>query len=240
MGMGVSLPAFYRGRSGRVVQRLLRARLAALWPDVRGQRVLGIGAAGPYLPLWREEAALCIDGRLPCRDVAGLRGCGIRRVVLADDALPLPDLSIDRILLVHGLELATDARRLLRECWRVLKDDGLLLAVVPNRVGIWAHAENTPFGEGRPYTQGQVADLLRDAMFTVERREHALFVPPVDWSPLLRSAALVERLGRRLAPHFGGLILAEAMKDVYAAAPVGHVGRRRIIQPPPLRLVRAA
>lgn len=240
MGMAVSLPAFYRGRSGRMVRRLLRARLAALWPDLRGQRVLGVGAAGPYLPLWREEAALCVDGRLPGREAGTLRRDGIRRVVLADDALPFPDLSVDRILLVHGLELATDARRLLRECWRVLKDDGVLLAVVPNRVGLWAHVESTPFGEGQPYTQGQVAELLRDAMFAVERREHALFVPPLDWSPVLRSAGLAERLGSRLAPRFGGVILAEARKDVYAAAPVGQVGRRRIMHAPALRLVQAA
>ena len=39
---------------------------------------------------------------------------------------------------------------LLRECWRVLRDDGRLLVVVPNRLGSWALFDHTPFGQGRP------------------------------------------------------------------------------------------
>ena len=71
-----------------------------------------------------------------------------------EDALPFPDLCFDRILLMHGLEVAENARRLLREVWRVLKDDGLLLVVAPNRRGLWAHVESTPFGRGSPIRPG--------------------------------------------------------------------------------------
>ena len=77
-----------------------------------------------------------------------------------EDALPFPDLLFDRVLLVHGLEAAENARRLLREVWRVLKDDGRLLVVAPNRRGMWAHVESTPFGHGQPYSPGQLGRLL--------------------------------------------------------------------------------
>ncbi len=93
-------------------------------------------------------------------------------------SLPFSDLSLDRVLVVHGLEHAENARRMLREVWRVLKDDGRLLVVAPNRAGLWAHVEGTPFGQGQPYSRGQIARLLTGSLFRVERRDGALYVPP--------------------------------------------------------------
>ena len=52
--------------------------------------------------------------------------------------LPLPDLSVDRIVLVHALEMSDDAPSLVREIWRVLAPGGRLLLVIPNRRGLWA------------------------------------------------------------------------------------------------------
>ena len=95
-----------------------------------------------------------------------------------EDCLPFADLTFDRILLVHGLEMAENARRLLREAWRVLKDDGRLLVVVPNRSGMWAYWDSTPFGHGLPYSTGQLGRLLAGALFRVERRDAALWMPP--------------------------------------------------------------
>ena len=224
------VPRFYGSERGAVVRQVLRAHLATVWPDLRRQHVVGLGFVAPYLGLWRDDAGL--DG--PDLERSGAHA------VFAGDALPLADLSVDRILLVHGLELATDAPRLLRECWRVLRDDGRLLVMVPNRIGLWAHAERTPFGQGQPYTPGQVAALFRAAMFALERSEHALFVPPVRLRPMLRGAAWAERLGRRWAPGIGGVIVAEAVKDVYAAAPLHAAPRRRIIAAPSLGMMRAA
>jgi SAM-dependent methyltransferase len=146
-----------------------------------------------------------------------------------EEALPLAELSVDRILLVHGLENADNARRMLREVWRVLKDDGRLIVVAPNRVGMWAHAETTPFGQGQPYSPGQIGRLLAGSLFRVERRDRALYMPPFNRPIVLRSAGLFERAGRQLAPQFSGLTLTEAVKDVYAALPLQGVARRRLV-----------
>ena len=226
--------SFYQGEAGSVAGRVLRAHLATLWPDCRRFAVLGLGFAAPYLSLWQTEAASCIDARLAASAQRAPGGSGARfasspQAVFAADALPLADLSVDRILLVHALELATNAPRLLRECWRVLRDDGRLLAVVPNRMGLWAHVEATPFGEGQPYTQGQITALFGRAMFATERCEHALFAPPLGARAVRSTATAVERLGRRFAPRLGGVILAEAVKDVYAAAPLVPATRRRLL-----------
>jgi hypothetical protein len=54
-------------------------------------------------------------------------------------------------------------------------------------------------------------------------------VPPTSSRLVLRSADLMERTGRRLTPRFAGVILTEAVKDVYAAMPVKPVPRRRLV-----------
>jgi ubiquinone/menaquinone biosynthesis C-methylase UbiE len=146
-----------------------------------------------------------------------------------EDALPFPDLCFDRVLLVHGLEAAENSRRMLREAWRVLKDDGRIIVVAPNRRGMWAHVESTPFGQGQPYSPGQIGRLLRASLFAVERRDTALYMPPWGWRLVLRSARLWERAGRAVVPQFAGVTITEASKDLYGAIPMGQGAKRRLV-----------
>jgi SAM-dependent methyltransferase len=221
---------FYSTARGAVTARLLRERLTTMWPDPRGDSILGIGYTAPYLRLWRETAGRCI-ALTPAqmgatRWPAGAPGLSC---TAEEDTLPFPDLIFDRVLVVHGLEAAENARRLLREAWRVLKDDGRLLVVAPNRSGMWAYWESTPFGHGQPYSTGQLGRLLAAALFRVERRDLALWMPPMRQRLVLRAAPLFERAGRRLMPGLAGVTITEAVKDVYAAMPVKRVPRRRLV-----------
>ena len=221
---------FYATARGAVTARLLRARLATMWPDLRGQSVLGLGYAQPYLRAWREPARRCVS--LTPAQMGAARwppGAPGLSCTAEEDALPFPDLAFDRILLVHGLEAAENARRLLREAWRVLKDDGRLLIVAPNRTGLWAYLETTPFGHGQPYSFGQVGRLLAATLFRAEQRDTALYLPPTTRRVVLRAAPLLERAGRRAVPGVAGVILIEAVKDVYAGLPVRAAPRRRLV-----------
>ncbi|MBD0271050.1 MAG: class I SAM-dependent methyltransferase [Acetobacteraceae bacterium] len=231
----LGLEGFYTTPTGLVAARLLRERLRAFWPSLPRQSVMGLGYASPFLRLWRAEAARCVavvPPHLPRWRWPRKAAC--RTAVAEDDALPFPDLSFDRILLVHGLETTENARRLLREAWRVLKDDGRLLVAAPNRLSFWAQMESTPFGHGQPYSPGQLERLLRRQMFSVERRGAALFVPPFKARVLLRSAEGWERVGPVVFPRFAGLTLLEAEKDMFAAIPApataetGRPLRRRV------------
>lgn len=111
----------------------------------------------------------------------------------------------------------------------MLRDDGCVLIVAPNQVGLWAHMESTPFGEGRPYSPRQIDGLLAASLFRVERRDMALYVPPTQMRMVLRSAAAIERIGRRFAPRLAGVTITEAVKDVYAGLPLRKVRRRRLV-----------
>ncbi len=220
--------AFYATPMGARAGALVAERLSRRWPDLRAARVLGLGFAPPYLRIWREQGAQCF---------AAIPGqVGIARwpeggpnlsCTVAEDALPFADLGFDRVLLVHGLEAAENARRLLREVWRVLRDDGRLLVVAPNRMGMWAHVETTPFGHGQPYSPGQIGRLLTSSMFRVEWRDTALYMPPLR--PAFRAGRAWDQVGRRLAPRFAGVTITEAVKDVYAVIPAGPARTRRLV-----------
>ncbi len=122
--------------------------------DTHGLRVLGVGYATPYLGLFREEAERCL-ALMPAPQGV-VRWPSTRPALAAlveEDELPLTDSAVDRVLLVHALEMSADPAELLREAWRVLAAGGRLLAVVPNRRGLWARMDTTPFGQGRPYSR---------------------------------------------------------------------------------------
>ncbi len=221
---------FYGSARGAVTAHLVRDRLRSMWPTLHNQSILGIGYAVPYLRLWREDAArsiALIPGHLgAARWPAGAPNLSC---TADEDELPFADLTFDRVLLVHGLETAENARRLLREVWRVLKDDGRLMIVAPNRSGMWAYWDSTPFGHGQPYSTGQIGRLLATGMFRVERRDACLWMPPLGTRFVLRASPLFERVGRRLMPALAGVTLTEAVKDVYAAMPVNAVARRLVL-----------
>ena len=227
---------FYASAQGAVVARLIRARIATIWPSLPGQSLLGIGYTAPYLRHYLPQpgshlpATRCIH--LTPSQVAPACfpvGAPSLSVTSDEDALPFADLSIDRVLLVHGLEAADHARRLLREIWRVLKDDGRLLVVTPNRRGLWAHLESTPFGQGQPYSPGQITRLLEAGFFRIEQRDTALFLPPSRLRLVLRGAPMWERAGRMLAPQLAGVTITEAMKDFYTLVPLGEASGRRVV-----------
>lgn len=217
----VDLDEFYRTRLGQVASRLLRRRIRAMWPSVHGETVAGIGYAAPYLRPFVDEAARLVAVMPAQQGVHHWPRSEPNRVLLADECeLPLADRSVDRLLLVHAVECSEQLRPMLREAWRVLADGGRALVMAPNRTGIWARTERTPFGYGHPYSAGQLKRLLRDCLFTPTETAHALFLPPVNSRVLLHSAAAVERLAGRWFQPIAGVVLVEAEKQIYAATPI--------------------
>ena len=224
----VDLRDFYATTLGQVAARMLRRRIRQIWPDLTGQRLLGLGYTIPYLRPFLDEAERVVAVMAAEQGVLPWPASGANRVALADESdLPLPDLAVDRVLLVHAVECSEQLRAMLREVWRVLADGGRILVVVPNRRGIWARLDRTPFGYGHPYTVTQLSRLLRDCMFTPVSAAGALFVPPSSSRMALRAAQAWENLGDRWFPGFSGVVMIEATKQIYAAAPIAARGERR-------------
>jgi SAM-dependent methyltransferase len=216
----VDLRDFYASGLGRVARRMISRRVRSIWPDVHGLNVLGLGYATPFLGPFRAEAQRVVAIMPAGQGVLHWPAEGACLTTLADETcLPFPDRFFDRVLVVHALECADRIRPLMRELWRVLTDGGRLMVVVPNRRGLWARMERTPFGHGRPYSPGQLSWGLRDTMFTPYQSSTALFVPPVRSRMVLSSATAWDQIGQRWFPTFAGVIIFEATKQIYA----GHV-----------------
>src|SRR6202049_11161 len=116
-------------------------------------------------------------------------------------------------------ERSHDVAALLREVWRVLAPGGRILAVVPNRRGLGARMDTTPFGHGRPYSRSQITHLLRETWFTPTGWGEALYVPPIARNWFLRSAVAWERAGAVISAPFAGVPIVAATKQVYRAIP---------------------
>ncbi len=214
------LAEFYEGRLGQVAGRLIRRRIREIWPDVKSERVLGLGYATPYLRPFLGEAERVIALMPAQQGVVHWPRVEPNLVGLADETdLPLPDASIDTVLMVHSIDSSEYVGALLREVWRVLASGGTLLAVVPNRRGIWARSEVSPFGQGSPYTPRQLFRLLRDTMFLPTKAQGALYLPPSRRRFFLRAAGAWETVGARWFQTFSGVIMVEAGKQIYAVSP---------------------
>ncbi len=209
---------YYRSRVGRAAQTVIRDELRREWPKVTGMTVVGFGFAVPLLRPYLDEARRVI-GLMP-----GPQGClpwpaSRQNVsVLCEDRLwPLQGGTVDRLVMLHGLETSDHPSAVLDEAWRVLSPEGQLVVVVPNRSGLWSRSDATPFGYGRPYTMTQLDNQLRSHRFVVDSTASALFQPPSAKRGWRRVAAALEGVGRHI-PVFraGGVLIAVASKQVSA------------------------
>ena len=214
-----TLRDFYATPLGRIARRLLARRIRALWPTVSGRTVASLGFGTPFLGAYRSEAE-SLAAFMPASQGALIwpPTSPVLSALTEDHCLPLRDNAVDRLLVVHCLEVAEQVRPLLRELWRVLTPEGRLIVVVPNRRGLWAHVDTTPFGYGRPYSRPQLEALLSESLFTTLTWATTLHLPPFDRSMLVRSANAWERVGSKAFPGLGGVLLVEARKETVAPA----------------------
>src|SRR5262245_32268425 len=224
----VGLRAFYQLPLAGIVRRLPAQRIRTRWRSARGRLLVGLGFAVPYIAAFREEAAT-LTALMPAHQGALVwpQSGNVHSVLVDEVMLPLPDASVDLLLCVHCLEVAESTRPMLREIWRVLAPEGRLLLIVPNRRGIWARLDSTPFGHGRPYSRGQLERLLGDSLFTALEWTSALYMPPLNRQWLVRWATVFERLGARFWPGFAGVIIVEARKELMGAVPKALPARRK-------------
>ncbi len=232
----IDLRGFYRSTQlGRQVQRTVRERLRAMWPDIHGQSLVGFGYAAPFLRPFLGEAArtLCLMPSQQGVCIWPPEGPNLAALV-EETKWPLPSGFADRLIVAHGLEACERPAALLDEIWRVLAPGGKAIFIVPNRAGLWARSDATPFGYGRPYSVGQLEKTLSRNKFTAERHEAALYAPPSHKRFWLKIGPGMEQLGQRLnAQRLAGLAMVEATKLVYIAPQSG----ARVKASEPLRVL---
>lgn len=207
---------YYRSPLGRAAQKVIRDELVRMWPDAKRQTVVGFGFAVPLLRPFLKDARRVI-GLMPGPQGVMPWPAGQENVsVLCEDTLwPLGAGTVDKLVLMHGLETSEHPLALMDEVWRVLAEGGRAVFVVPNRAGLWSRSDATPFGFGRPYSAGQLEAQLRATGLIPVKTISALYQPPSSKRVWRRFARIMESVGRHL-PVFdtGGVLMVEVTKQV--------------------------
>lgn len=209
----VDLRDFYAAPVGQMVARQLSPVVMSLARTDAGTRVLGFGFPTPYL------GAIGTSERVLAFMPAGqgvidwpANATGSATALVEEDSLPLPDSSMDLVILIHGLEMSDRPTALMAELRRVMTSGGRLIVVVPNRQGPWASTDLSPFGFGRPYSRGQLRQLFAEVGFEAEAWTTGLHMAPASWRPLLGAAKALDKVGRLVWPAFAGVIIVSAVK----------------------------
>jgi len=233
----VTLERFYASPLGSAAARILSTKLTDLWGDANNLSLLGLGYALPVLDAFgdhpgRSVAAVPFDHGPVKWDPTGR---GNAAVSVGDLRLPFPDGMFDRVIVLHGLEETGDPRAYLREIWRVMAPEGRIVLAASNRAGLWSRATRTPFGQGRPWSRAQLMSLMSIGLFQVTASSSALYMPPVSAGIVTAAAEGWDAIGRLIAPGFGGVVLVEAVKRLYASPGGGAVApvteRARVARP---------
>ncbi len=214
---------YYRTRLGRVAQTAVRDALLHLWPDTSSETVAGFGFAVPLLRPFLADARRVVSLMPGPQGVmhwpAGMPNVS---VLCAEKDWPLETGSVDKLVVLHGLETSENPTAVLEEAMRVLGPGGHAVFIVPNRAGLWARRDGTPFGYGRPYSLGQLEAQVKAQGFVPERHASALYAPPSVKRFWLRSHGMWERTGQKMSALMsGGVFLLEVSKQVYKPTRVG-------------------
>ncbi|MHA6324857.1 methyltransferase domain-containing protein [Roseivivax sp. CAU 1753] len=205
---------YYRSALGRAAQKIIRDEVRATWPDTHGHTVAGYGFAAPLLRPFLSDSRRVI-ALMPAQQGVMHWPAGLPNVsVLAEETRwPIETGHIDRLVVLHGLETSDDASALLDECYRALGPGGEALFIVPNRSGLWARSDRTPFGHGRPYSLGQLEQLLSYHDFLPDAHVSLLYQPPSSRRFWMKTGPFWERTGRAI-PAFmaGGVVAVRAAK----------------------------
>jgi SAM-dependent methyltransferase len=231
----LQLREFYASPLGVATRAMVSRKLAEAWGSLGGLDVLALGYATPFLAGLSGSPRRAVAAMPAAQGVEawplGAANCAF---LAGEAALPSPNALFDRVLAVHALEESDDPVAMLREVWRVMAPSGRLILAVTARHGLWADAEGSPFGHGRPFSRRQLEDLVREADLQPVGWTRALYAPPVAWAA--RWAEGFEQAGAMLWPPFAGLILMEATKQIFALRPKGLRARlpaQTVLRPAP-------
>lgn len=223
---------YYRSPLGRVAQATIRNQVLRFWPEAQGQTVAGYGFSVPLLRPYLQGARRVI-GLMPAPQGVMPWPAGMPNVsVLCEEGFwPLETGHVDRLIVMHGLETSDHPGRVLDEAYRVLGPGGQALFIVPNRSGLWAQSDETPFGYGRPYSLGQLESLLKAHDFIPDAHVSVLYQPPSTRRFWMKTGPFWERTGRAIPAVMAGGVMMVAAAKRHPPRPKGVQERALVLNP---------
>jgi SAM-dependent methyltransferase len=223
--ISASLCNWYATLAGKLLLTEIKACLDDLLTEVFGYHAVQVGCIALNADLLggsriKHQVRIDLDPQ-------------VADVVADSAALPLDADCIDLVVLMHTLDFAAQPYNVLREVERVLIPEGRLIVVGFNpwsTYGLWHLAlgwRNRPPWCGQFHSNSKLKDWLSLLGFVTERCNYCGFRPPVQHTGLLQRLALMEQIGRRALPIFGGIRMLTARKRVATLTPLKPRWQRR-------------
>ncbi len=225
----LDIKSFYSSMLGRLAARIIKNGLKELIGEIKGERILGVGYCPPYLQPFLEDAESVFCFMPAAQGVIHWPASHANNLSLMGDELelPFPDNSIDIAIVAHACENSEQVIEMLEEIWRVLVAGGKIFIITPNRKGIWSRLDTTPFGQGKPYSRGQLKTIMEKANYVSLDFRSVLYTPPINSTLVMRFSGFFEKIGSKMRGLFGGVLIASGSKQVYAVMPLRKKVRMR-------------
>lgn len=209
---------FYLSFLGKAVSNILSQKILNLWKPINNSRIATIGFCSPYLRSINKKTQRTFF-LVPSSH--GLHHFDVNNknltVSVNEYILPIDDLSLDRLLVIHSFEFLTDHNKFLREAWRSLDKNGEILIVVPNSFGLWRPYYKNNLSSLRTFSFSELNSLLLNNFFTPINFSNSLFFPPINNQFILDRANIFEKASKSFLKFFSGVIIVRARKNYSTA-----------------------
>ena len=127
---------FYSSPLGKVTSKIIAKKISQNWTTGSSLRIALIGFGSIYLDLVNRKSQSFF---LLIPMLHGLYHFRLKKNNLTASVneynLPIDDLSLDRLLVIHSFEYLNDHKKFLRESWRALDKNGEIFIIVPHSFG---------------------------------------------------------------------------------------------------------
>lgn len=214
-----NLVDFYNSPLGKESSYSINKDLDKIWTKIDNERILGLGYPIPYISNYLDKAERVLVLMPSFQGIYKWPTDKLSLTVLIDEKrIPLPDQSIDKILVVHMIEHLNSLKEFLRETWRILVPQGKVIIIVPNKTSLWAQLDNNPFGQGSYfYSLKQLKKILIDSFFIPKVEKYSLCHLPIPIHYVINKSIFPSRkISELFFYKISGIIIIEVMKQTYS------------------------
>lgn len=207
---------------GNNLLKLEEQLLSRLLINHFGKHVLLLGVPSQY-PLLQTVPIPCHSILTPLMNKSFKNEASI----IDGDFRELPFLSgsVDLVMLPHTLEFVDNPRQLLAEACRIIKPEGLIVICGFKPLGSWGIKKMLVQHKKEPWSGNfihirQIKKWLQLADFSLEKQISTLFRPPISKPLIYNKLNILENIGIKWFPLFGGGYILLARAKVIPLTPI--------------------